>query len=164
MVSPLAVDVAFGDPILGEPETVVAEDVLGFAGVAPPALRLYPIETHIAEKLHAYTMPRPRPNSRVKDLPDLALLATVGQLDAQKVRAAIEQTFGFRKTHLIPAKVPAPVETWKAPYEAMAREDQLLWVTLDEVTKAVQAFLDPVLAGGLGATWDPVEWAWPVGQ
>ena len=161
---PFGVDVAFGDPILGEPETVVADDVLGFAGVAPPALRLYPIETHIAEKLHAYTMPRARPNSRVKDLPDLALLATIRELDAQKLRAAVEQTFGFRKTHLIPAKVPAPVETWKAPYEAMAREDQLLWDTLDEVTKAVQEFLDPVLAGGLEAIWDPVEWTWRVGH
>lgn len=161
---PFGVDVAFGDPILGEPETVVADDLLGFAGVAPPTLRLYPIETHIAEKLHAYTMPRARPNSRVKDLPDLALLATVGQLDAQRVRAAIEQTFGFRKTHQIPGAVPAPAEMWKAPYEAMAREDQLLWATLDEVTAAVQAFLDPVLAGGLEATWDPVEWAWRVGQ
>lgn len=53
---PFGVDVAFGDPILGEPEVVVAEDVLAFAGIAPPTLRLYPIETHIAEKLHAYTM------------------------------------------------------------------------------------------------------------
>ena len=60
----------FGDPLIGEPDVVVAEDVLAFAGIAPPTLRLYPIETHIAEKLHAYTMPRARPNSRVKDLPD----------------------------------------------------------------------------------------------
>ena len=36
------------------------------AGIAPPMLRLYPIETHIAEKLHANTMPRRRPNPRVK--------------------------------------------------------------------------------------------------
>ena len=27
-------------------------------GVVPPVLRLYPIETHIAEKVHAYTLPR----------------------------------------------------------------------------------------------------------
>ena len=64
---PFGVDVAFGDPILGEPDVMVADDVLAFAGIAPPTLRLYPIETHIAEKLHAYTMPRTRPNSRVKD-------------------------------------------------------------------------------------------------
>ncbi|HEV7504335.1 MAG TPA: nucleotidyl transferase AbiEii/AbiGii toxin family protein [Thermoanaerobaculia bacterium] len=74
------VDIAFGDPILGEPQVILAEDVLAFAGIAPPTLRLYPIETHIAEKLHAYTMPRSRPSSRVKDLPDIALLATVQSL------------------------------------------------------------------------------------
>jgi hypothetical protein len=55
---PFGVDVAFGDPILGEPEVVVAKDVLAFAGIAPPTLRMYPIETHIAEKLHAFTRSR----------------------------------------------------------------------------------------------------------
>jgi hypothetical protein len=157
---PFGVDVAFGDPILGEPEVVVAEDVLAFAGIAPPTLRLYPIETHIAEKLHAYTMPRARPNSRVKDLPDLALLATAQQLDSLRVRAALEQTFSFRKTHPLPASVPLPLDAWRTPYEAMAREDQLGWTTLDEVTAAAKAFLDPVLAGELEATWNPTNWTW----
>lgn len=154
------VDIAFGDPILGEPEVVVAEDVLAFAGIAPPRLRLYPIETHIAEKLHAYTMPRTRPNSRVKDLPDIALLATARPIDAKRLRAAFEQTFAFRKTHALPANVPQPRIAWSTPYEAMAREDQLAWPTLDAVTKAAQAFLDPVLAGGLDATWEPEAWIW----
>jgi len=157
---PFGVDVAFGDPILGEPEVVVAEDVLAFAGIAPPTLRLYPIETHIAEKLHAYTMSRARPNSRVKDLPDLALLATAQQLDSLRVRAALEQTFSFRKTHPLPASVPLPLDAWRTPYEAMAREDQLGWTTLDEVTAAAKAFLDPVLAGELEATWNPTNWTW----
>lgn len=119
------VDVAFGDPILSEPEVVVAEDVLAFAGIAPPTLRLYPIETHIAEKLHAYTMPRARLNSRVKDLPDIALLATVQAIDAKRLRDALEQTFTFRKPHSLPATLPEPLPTWAMPYAAMAREDQL---------------------------------------
>jgi hypothetical protein len=157
---PFGVDVAFGDPILGEPEIVVAEDVLAFAGIAPPTLRLYPIETHLAEKLHAYTMPRSRPNSRVKDLPDIALLATAQPIDAKRLRAALEQTFTFRKTHALPATVPAPLGAWTTPYAAMAREDQLAWLTLDEVTKAAQTFLDPVLAGELDATWEPETWSW----
>jgi len=157
---PFGVDVAFGDPILGVPEVVVAEDVLAFAGVPPPTLRIYPIETHIAEKLHAYTMPRARPNSRVKDLPDLALLATAQPLDAKRVRTALEQTFAFRKTHPLPTAVPTPLDAWRTPYEAMAREDHLVWATLDDVTKAAQSFLDPVLAGGLDATWEPSAWTW----
>jgi hypothetical protein len=109
---PFGVDVAFGDPIVGEPEVIVAADILAFAGIAPPTLRLYPIETHLAEKLHAYTVPRRRPNSRVKDLPDLALLATARPIDALRLREALEQTFTFRKTHALPAKVPNPIAAW----------------------------------------------------
>src|SRR5207248_1143352 len=33
-------DVASADPVLGEPDVVVAEDVLSFAGIEPPKLRL----------------------------------------------------------------------------------------------------------------------------
>lgn len=119
------VDVAFGDPIFGEPDSVVAEDVLGFAGIAPPALRIYPLETHIAEKLHAYTLPRKRPNSRIKDLPDLGLLAGVRSIDVMQLRSALEQTFAFRATHEIPSTLPEPPAGWQAPYAALARDDQL---------------------------------------
>ncbi len=48
---------------------------LEFAGDVAPRLRAYPCESHLAEKLHTYMLPSPRENSRVKDLPDLALLA-----------------------------------------------------------------------------------------
>jgi hypothetical protein len=157
---PFGVDVAFGDPMLGEPEVMVGDDLLAFAGIAPPTFRLYPIETHLAEKLHAYTMPRVRPNSRVKDLPDIALLASVRSLTATRLRAALERTFTFRKTHSLPQTLPPPPPTWATPYAAMAREDQLPWPTLDAVTKAAQDFLDPVLAGSLDAAWRPETWTW----
>jgi hypothetical protein len=160
--NPFGVDVAFGDPILGEPDVVVADDVLDFVGVEPPRLRLYPIETHIAEKLHAYTMPRSRPNSRVKDLPDLALLATIGALDAGRLRAALEQTFSYRGTHPLPPSLPAPPAAWMEPYAEMAKEDELTWKTLSDVTAAVGTFLDGPLAGEQGARWDPAAWCWCV--
>jgi hypothetical protein len=116
----------------------------------------------VAEKLHAYTMPRLRPNSRVKDLPDLALLATAQAIDAKRLQAAFEQTFKFRKTHVLPTALPAPLVAWTTPYAAMAREDELPWATLGEVTRAAASFLDPVLAGGLDATWEPDTWMWRV--
>jgi hypothetical protein len=157
---PFGVDVAFGDPIFGEPEVIVAKDVLAFAGIAPPALRLYPVESHIAEKLHEYTMPRSRTNSRVKDLPDLVLLAKVRPLDAKRLREAFEQTFAHRRTHDLPARLPSPPKAWIVPYAAMAREDQLEWLTLDEVTLAAQSFLNPVLEGAIDASWSSDVWAW----
>jgi hypothetical protein len=96
----------------------------------------------------------------VKDLPDLALLATAQAIDAKRLRAALEQTFTFRKTHPLPALVLAPLSAWTTPYAAMAREDKLAWPTLDDVTKAAQAFLNPVLARGLDAVWSPGTWTW----
>lgn len=154
------VDVAFGDPILGEPEIMTTEDVLDFAGVAPPTIQLYPVETHIAEKLHAYTLPRLNPNSRVKDLPDIALLSTVQNLDANRLRKAFAQTFAFRKTHSVPEVLPAPLPAWEKPYATMARENDLTWSTLAEVTHAAQTFLNPVLAGNLDALWDYKTSSW----
>ncbi|HXP90874.1 MAG TPA: nucleotidyl transferase AbiEii/AbiGii toxin family protein [Fibrobacteria bacterium] len=157
---PFGVDIVFGEPHLGNFDTWIAEDFLDFAGIAPPTFRLYPIETHIAEKLHAYTMPRIRPNSRVKDFPDLALLASVRTLDARILKAALEQTFSFRKTHPLPASTPIPPGEWAFPYSNMAREDRLEWPTLESVTKAVQSFMDPILSDNLDATWVPSLWQW----
>lgn len=157
------VDVAVGDPMLGLPDEAIADDVLAFAGVQPPRLRLYLVETHIAEKLHAYTMPRPTPNSRVKDLPDIALLASVGPLDSDRLRAALDQTFQHRGTHALPAGIPLPAPSWQKPYAAIADQDSLLWRTLDEVTAVTQAFLDPVLQSGLAGRWQPETWAWSPG-
>ncbi|MEO0425046.1 MAG: nucleotidyl transferase AbiEii/AbiGii toxin family protein [Pseudomonadota bacterium] len=102
------VDVAFGDPIVGRPDIIQAEDKLAFAGIEPPTLQLYPLASHIAEKLHAYTMPRDRPNSRVKDLPDIALLATIGTIDPGALRDALKQTFQARGTHQLPDSLPPP--------------------------------------------------------
>ncbi len=153
------VDVAFGDPILGEPEIVSADDTLAFAGVAPPVLQLYPIETHIAEKLHACTQPRSRPNTRVKDLPDIALLGTLQPLDAERLRLALTQTFEFRGPHAVPSSVPDPPISWSTPYGHLTKENELAWTTLDELTTAVAAFINPVLAGKSG-TWRPSTWQW----
>lgn len=156
---PFGLDVAFADPIFGEPDIIVAKDVLGFAGITPPSLRVYPLETHIAEKLHAYTLPRKRPNSRVKDLPDIALLASVREIEGLRLRSALDQTFTSRKTHALPRALPDPPPAWTAPYGRMTAEDELPWSDLAELTRAVRGFLDPVL-GGEARTWSPEIWTW----
>lgn len=153
------IDAAFAEPLHGEPELLTGSAFLEFAGLAPPTIRVYPLETHIAEKLHAYTLPRQRPNSRVKDLPDMALLATARQIDGSALNAAITRTFEHRATHSTPEAVPSPPPAWAPVYERIASSDGLPWPTLNEVTRAVQAFLDPVLEVAVG-TWDPGAWRW----
>jgi nucleotidyltransferase AbiEii toxin of type IV toxin-antitoxin system len=158
---PFGVDVAFGDPLVGEPDLVVADDLLNFAGIAPPTLRLYPVVSHIAEKLHALTMPRSRPNTRVRDLPDIALLATTGPIAGAELRLAFEKTFRFRGTHPLPTSMPALPAFWEASYAAMAANDELTWRTLTEVTEAVSFFLNPILGhSSEGGMWVPEDWCW----
>jgi len=157
---PFGVDVAFADPILGEPELLVAPDWLAFAGVAAPALRVYPVESHIAEKLHAYTMPRQRENSRVKDLPDLALLGKARELDGDRLRQALEKTFVFRGTHALPSSLPDPPDSWTEVYRRMALEDDLEWSAMPDLLAAVRTFLDPILGGAKALRWSPSEWRW----
>ena len=66
---PFGVDAGFADRLVDEPEILTGSSALEFAGVAASRYRVYPRESHIAEKLHAFTLPRSRENTRVKDLP-----------------------------------------------------------------------------------------------
>jgi hypothetical protein len=159
------VDVAFGEHFVGQLDISNGHDWLDFAEIPPPRLRLYPIETHVAEKLHAYSLERGRPNSRVKDLPDIALLATIRSLDATVLRTAIDQTFARRDTHPRPLASPEPPPAtatvdWVKAYAALAVENDLRWRTLPELLKAVRAFLDPVLAQAAVTRWLPKRWRW----
>ena len=156
---PFGVDVGFGDVLTEGPDVVEGSDVLSFVGAERPRFRIYPRAAHIAEKLHAYTLPRPRENTRVKDLPDIALLATTGPFSGAAVRAALEATFLVRGTHALPNGLSAPPSSWVARYAAIATSDGLQWKTLDAVHAAAQAFIAPVLLGGAG-NWDPARWQW----
>ena len=157
--APFGIDVALGEPLFGAPEPLVSSDDLAFAGVAALRIRAYPVALHIAEKLHGYTMVRPRPNTRVRDLPDLALLASAGELASEALRDAIDRTFSHRNTHPMPLALPPPPAAWAPEYAELASEDGLEWPTLDAVYEAACALLNPVLAG-TGGQWNPGGWHW----
>lgn len=95
----------------------------------------------------------------MEDLPDLALLATVADLDSATLRDAIAETFAHRRTHAVPASSPDPPPSWEPVYARTAAGDDLPWRTLDELVPAVRAFLDPVRAATSGR-WDPQAWKW----
>jgi hypothetical protein len=158
---PFGVDVAFGEPMLGAPERLYGRCDLAFIGLEAPAFAVCSRTTHIAEKLHAYSVPRPTPNSRVRDLPDLAILAGLGPLAWQELRDAIEKTFAHRATHAVPpALAPAP-ERWRLPYRELAEANRLVWRELDEMHRAASAFVDPVLQEAHAAEiWNPTSWTW----
>jgi hypothetical protein len=158
---PFGVDVGLGDVLTEGPDVVEGSDVLNFVGAERPHFRVYPRVAHVAEKLHAYTLPRVRENTRVKDLPDIALLAATGPFSAAALRAALEATFLVRGTHALPDCLPPPPTTWVERYSAIATSDSLNWKTLDAVYAAARAFVDPVLLPleELGK-WEPGTWQW----
>ena len=152
-------DVAVGGAVTGSVDVVRGDDLLTFLGLLPGSYRLLPRETHVAEKLHAYTLPRQgQLNSRVKDLPDLALLGRTGGFDAGVLRSAIDRTFDQRATHGVPAALASPPDVWAAVYAEMAAEDGLPWPTLGSVFSAAGAFIDGALEGE--GIWDPARAVW----
>lgn len=160
LADPFGVDVVIAGAIHGEPDIFTAEDHLDFIGIPPPTLRVLPVGTHIAEKLHAYTLPRTRPNTRVKDLPDLALLAAAQAHEASALRAALERTFNARGTHPLPTSVPLPPKEWSAEYKRIAEENELPWGAIDAAVEVARAFLDPVLREDFAATWSVSTLTW----
>jgi len=160
-VSEFTIDVAMGDPVTGPVHMVGGSRTLEFAGIETPVFPIYPIETHIAEKLHAYTLPRADENGRVKDLPDLALLGGADPLQASDMRAAIEATFRYRASHAIPAKLPPPPPSWNRLYAKLAADNSLVWRTLADVFAAAADFIDPILNPSTKpASWDPTARVW----
>ncbi len=116
-------DVSAGD-VLREPfENLKGRDWLAFAGLPSVAFPAISREEQFAEKLHAYTLPRPAgPNSRVKDLVDLALLVRDGTLDSRRLADSIRDTFKRRETHDPPVDLPEPAGAWAEPFAQLAKE------------------------------------------
>jgi len=161
-------DVAFGDAMVGRPDTLMAPDALSFIGIASLEIPIYPIGTHLAEKLHAYTLPRSdgRINSRMKDLIDIALVAVEPSLQpspeilASTVREAFERTFAARATHGLPRAVPLPPEEWSVRYPREKEINALPWNTIQDVRAEAVAFLEPILLGTASGTWNSQARTW----
>lgn len=119
-------DVGIGDAVIEPLEVIKPRDWLHFAGIPNESIYMIPREQQFAEKLHAYTLPRPGAvNSRVRDLVDMVLLIRSGTLDGTKTGHALAITFARRKTHVQPDLLPTPPSDWETPFEALAQECNL---------------------------------------
>ena len=116
------VDIAVGDVLIEPLEDMEGRDWLKFAGIPAAAFRAISAEQQFAEKLHAYTLPRQHPNSRVRDLIDMVLLIESDGLEQKSVKTAIQVTFHRRQTHSLPKELAPPPTDWSGPFAAMAAE------------------------------------------
>jgi hypothetical protein len=134
-------DVGVGDVVLQPVDLVECRDWLAFAGIARPSVRIIPREQQFAEKLHAYTLPRNTPNSRVKDLVDLALLVRAGELKSSIVNAAIDATFGRRATHAVPGHLNPPPAEWLNQFAELS-ESCLAGASMGDAFEMVRSFCE----------------------
>jgi hypothetical protein len=138
-------DAGIGDMVMRPLETIVCRDWLGFAGIESSRVLMIAREQQLAEKIHAYTLPRNAANSRVKDLVDLALLIGSGGMEKQRIMDALRLTFERRGTHDLPARLVQPPADWQVPFHAMAEECGLP-TDVAAMFAGVQEFVEEVLA------------------
>ncbi len=140
-------DAGIGDVIIRPIEIIEGRDWLGFAGITPAQVQTISREQQLAEKLHAYTLPRSSANSRVKDLVDLALLIGSGGLSLARVSDVVDITFKRRRTHELPTALLAPPRDWQGRFLALADECQLKG-DMDTIFTQVEDFFMRMVKSG----------------
>ena len=120
-----AVDLASGDAVVALPDMLTGSDLLGFAGIPPVMIRVYPVAQHLAEKLHAYTLPRMQDNTRTKDLVDMITIAAMEALDGGALAEAVAATFTARTSHALPETLLKPPASWTVAFRHLASETAL---------------------------------------
>jgi hypothetical protein len=127
--------------VLQPVDLVECRDWLAFAGIVRPSVRVIPREQQFAEKLHAYTLPRSIPNSRVKDLVDLALLVHAGEMEPSMASLAINATFARRGTHPVPRQLDPPPAEWFNQFAELS-ESCLAGTSMSDAFETVRAHYD----------------------
>jgi hypothetical protein len=156
------VDLSSGDAVLGPPDVLPGSPFLAFAGIGPVRFPVYPIAQHLAEKLHAYTLPRAQENTRVRDLADLIIMATSERVEGTRLIGSVDATFATRGTHVTPDRFPEPPASWTRPFSIIAAETpKLSGIDLRTGYALAAAFWSPVLSHEVASeVWMPDQRTW----
>lgn len=144
------IDVGQGDLLISAVDQLPARVDVTFAGLPAVTVPTYPLPEHFAEKVHAYTRPRPDGGrTRVKDLLDLSLLITELHLQpGPQLAHVLRAVFAHYATHSLPQPLPLPPADWQLPFQAMAQSLDHPITDMTQALNGVQAVLDVSLAHG----------------
>jgi hypothetical protein len=125
----------------------------------------YPVTQHLAEKLHAYTLPRAQDNTRTKDLVDMVTIATMETIDGEALAEAVAATFTARNSHPLPDTLPVPPAAWAASFRLIAAETAISPASdLTTGYELAARLWAPILAGAAqGCRWLHERLAWEAG-
>ena len=145
-----------------EPEWLETPDVLAFADIKPATIAAVTVEVQVAEKFHAYTRTYEgdRQSTRVKDLVDLALIASLLPLDAGRLWDTLQSTFDTRHTHTAPEVLPEPPDDWRPAFRELAGTVGVQ-TDIAAARTDVAALLEPILSGAVkDGSWSPDAQRW----
>lgn len=169
----VVIDVGFSDVGVLAPERLPGTDLLSFANVSRIEVPTLPLAQHVAEKVHAYTRrygTQALPSTRVKDIVDLALIASMSRVDgaytalgAGELGQTFRHTFIGRGQQVLPPSLPEPPHDWADPYRKLAAEIGID-LNIGVGYRDAQALIDPILAASVDASahWSPRHHAWIV--
>lgn len=158
------VDLVTGSLMTAAPDLVV-DHVLELQGLIMPAMRLYPVVDHVADKLCAvqagYGADGLQPSSRVRDLVDLVVFARTQDVDGSSLTSAVHGEWAHRR--LLGSPRFDPPEAWDRLYPPIARKVPVCsdLVVFGDAVALVRTFLSPALDGtATGSRWraDDVQW------
>jgi len=126
---------------------VALPGVLGFAGLVPHEVETVDPTQHFAEKLHAFTrLYGDRPNTRVRDLPDLVLLIEDGLEPSAELLGVVRHVFNARAVRDLPAELPDPPAFWAERYRDLATELDIEAKTTGAAMALLRRFWSAALA------------------
>jgi hypothetical protein len=156
----LALSRSQGSSLVRLRKEVAFDRLLARLLVAAPSL---PLELQVAEKLHAYTRGyggEGAGSTRVKDIVDLALVASTARLDAARLCRAVNETFERRSGRALPPALPRPPRDWEVPFRRLAAEIDLV-ADLEKGHGLAAQLLDPILSGKVtSGSWDAAAPGW----
>jgi hypothetical protein len=159
------IDVVVGTSMCGTPDLVAPMTPLSIAGLVRPPYRTFPLADHLADKLCAtigvYRTGRPtRSSTRIKDLVDIALIASTQRVSGPALRSAIIANAAHREL-VIPDKFAVPDETsWRRGYPKVAAGVPGTAPTFDEAVALASALLNPAIRAPIKGEWDPLVSRW----
>jgi len=158
------IDVVVGTA-MSRPDEVAPLTPLYVDGLVRPSYRAFPLPDHVADKFCTILGTHIRGetvtgSSRIKDLVDIALIATTQQISGPALRATVLAGTAHRNLSLPDAFAVPDEAVWRRGYPQSAADVPGPTPTFDEAVSLACALLNPVLKGPVSGNWDPAAASW----
>jgi len=156
---PLKVDVGFGNVITPDARPMEIPTLLA-SDVPRPIIKSYPLETVIAEKLHAMVQ-FGFENTRVKDFFDILMLSRLREFEGQLIVDAIKKTFAHQD-RVLPDEIACLSQEYArrgaGKWEDLVETTGIDPIGFPEAMTEIMEFLAPLVDAARDSNPSPETW------